>query len=116
MPGASPLLLRPAAERPNSATCRVKTDLGIVANVRTASEPQVRSSELVGLRSFNAVMDYAARNNWTEQMLVDVCKKKFGRVRQGVGVLRERYRELLAQSNDALCHPADSAGGAQKEL
>ncbi len=55
---------------------------------------------LVGLRSFHAVMDYAARNNWSEQLLVDVCKKKFGRVRQGVGVLRESYRSMLAaQSN-----------------
>ncbi len=50
-------------------------------------------------RSFHAVMDYAARNNWSEQLL-DVSQKKFGRVRQGVGVLRESYRSMLAaQSN-----------------
>lgn len=70
---------------------------------------------VVGLRSFSAVMDYAARSNWSEQLLMDVCKQKFGRVRHGVGVLRDQYRQILqAQSNDPSSPTAaDGSGGAQ---
>lgn len=52
----------------------------------------VQLAIVADLKSFNEVMKHATRNNWTEELLVEVCKQKFGRIRQGVGNLRKSYR------------------------
>lgn len=66
--------------------------------MKRPANPMIADSaqSVVALRTYSAVIDYAARNGWSERLLVDVCKKKFGRVRQGVRILREQYRSMLS--------------------
>ncbi len=66
-----------------------------------AAQGSAAVQSVVGMRSFGEVMEFAAENGWTEQMFVDVCKQKFGRVRHGVGVLRVQYRDCVKRLSES---------------